>query len=418
MTFSPSALRRGRRRLGGLVDVLRHWPWFDTLRTLRQRLREDHLALTASSLTFTTLISLVPLVTVMLAIFTAFPIFARFQTALQQYFLQALVPDNIARPVLQALTQFAGKANKLGSVGLVLLGITALALMFTIDRTLNGIWRVPRPRPLAQRVLVYWAALTLGPLLLGASLSLTSYALSASRGLVDALPGAVALLIDALEFGLLAAGVATLFRCMPNTHVRWAHAWAGAVFVAIGFEVAKRALGWYVQSVPGYSVVYGAFATVPIFLLWIYLSWLIVLLGAVIAAYAPSLAMRVATTMLMTPSYNNTVAGGTTLNLPGGLGAVAATLAPEMAIAGYAAQADAIEEALGVMVGAGFAPLVALGVSSQFGLAYVGLYLLSGAVCSQSADTAGTVRSRASMPVASTPRAIRRASSRVAPWRL
>jgi membrane protein len=293
MTFSPSALRRGRRRLGGLVDVLRHWPWFDTLRTLRQRLREDHLALTAGSLTFTTLISLVPLVTVMLAIFTAFPIFARFQTALQQYFLQALVPDNIARPVLQALTQFAGKASKLGSVGLVLLGITALALMFTIDRTLNGIWRVPRPRPLAQRVLVYWAALTLGPLLLGASLSLTSYALSASRGLVDALPGAVALLIDALEFGLLAAGVATLFRCMPNTHVRWAHAWAGAVFVAIGFEVAKRALGWYVQSVPGYSVVYGAFATVPIFLLWIYLSWLIVLLGAVIAAYAPSLAMRV-----------------------------------------------------------------------------------------------------------------------------
>jgi membrane protein len=293
MTFSPSALRRGRRRLGGLVDVLRHWPWFDTLRTLRQRLREDHLALTASSLTFTTLISLVPLVTVMLAIFTAFPIFARFQTALQQYFLQALVPDNIARPVLQALTQFAGKASKLGSVGLVLLGITALALMFTIDRTLNGIWRVPRPRPLAQRVLVYWAALTLGPLLLGASLSLTSYALSASRGLVAALPGAVALLIDALEFGLLAAGVATLFRCMPNTHVRWAHAWAGAVFVAIGFEVAKRALGWYVQSVPGYSVVYGAFATVPIFLLWIYLSWLIVLLGAVIAAYAPSLAMRV-----------------------------------------------------------------------------------------------------------------------------
>ena len=76
MTFSPSALQRGRQWLGGLVDVLRHWPWFDTLRTLRQRLREDHLALTASSLTFTTLISLVPLVTVMLAIFTAFPIFA------------------------------------------------------------------------------------------------------------------------------------------------------------------------------------------------------------------------------------------------------------------------------------------------------------------------------------------------------
>ena len=290
MTSTLSALRQW---LAGLAGVLRHWPWFDTLRTLRQRFREDHLALTAGSLTFTTLISLVPLVTVMLAVFTAFPMFGRFQLSVQQYFVQALVPDNIARPVLQALTQFAGKASKLGSVGLLLLGVTALALMFTIDRTLNGIWRVPRPRPLAQRVLVYWAALTLGPLLLGVSLSLTSLAVSSSRGLVGALPGGLSLLVDLLEFSLLAASMALLFRFMPNTHVRWRHAWAGAVFVALGFEAAKRALGWYVKSVPGYSMVYGAFATLPIFLLWIYLSWLIVLFGAVIAAYAPSLALRV-----------------------------------------------------------------------------------------------------------------------------
>lgn len=293
MTSTPSALRRGRLWLAGLAGVLRHWPWFDTLRTLRQRFREDHLALTAGSLTFTTLISLVPLVTVMLAVFTAFPMFGRFQVSVQQYFVQALVPDHIARPVLQTLTQFAGKASKLGSVGLLLLGITALALMLTIDRTLNGIWRVPRPRPLAQRVLVYWAALTLGPLLLGVSLSLTSVAVSSSRGLVSALPGGLTLLIELLEFSLLAAGMALLFRFMPNTHVRWRHAWAGALFVALGFEVAKRALGWYVKSVPGYAMVYGAFATLPIFLLWIYLSWLIVLFGAVIAAYAPSLALHV-----------------------------------------------------------------------------------------------------------------------------
>jgi len=292
MTSIPSALGRWRQWLAGLVMLLRDWPWFDTLRTLRQRFREDHLALTAGSLTFTTLISLVPLVTVMLAIFTAFPMFSRLQVSVQQYFVQTLVPDNIARPVLQALTEFAGQASKLGSVGLLLLGITALALMFTIDSALNAIWRVPRPRPLAQRVLVYWAALTLGPLLLGASLSVTSYAVSASGGLVSALPGGLALLIDLLEFGLLASGVAMLFRYMPNTHVRWRHAWAGAVFVALGFEVAKRALSWYVRAVPGYAVVYGAFATLPIFLLWIYLSWLIVLFGAVIAAYAPSLAMR------------------------------------------------------------------------------------------------------------------------------
>jgi len=291
---APQRARQGVRQwLAATLLALRDWPWFDTARTLRLRFREDHLALTASSLTFTTLISLVPLVTVMLALFTAFPIFGRFQTALQQYFLQSLVPDNIAKPVLLALTQFAGKASKLGSAGLIVLGFTALALMFTIDRTLNGIWRVPKPRPLAQRVLVYWAALTLGPLVLGASLSLTSYAVSASRGVVDALPGGLSFLFELIEFSLLAGGVAGLYRFVPNTHVRWAHAWAGGLFVAIGFELAKRALGWYVKSVPTIAVVYGAFATVPIFLLWIYLSWLIVLLGAVVAAYAPSLALRV-----------------------------------------------------------------------------------------------------------------------------
>ena len=284
---------RSRQALAESLRALRDWPWFDTVRTLRLRLREDHLALTASSLTFTTLISLVPLVTVMLALFTAFPMFSRFQGALQQYFLQALVPDSIARPVLLALTQFAGKANKLGSVGLIFLGLSALALMFTIDRTLNAIWRVPKPRPMAQRVLVYWAALTLGPLVLGASLSLTSYAISASRGVVSELPGLLGFVLGSLQFSLLAGGVAGLFRFVPNTHVRWAHALAGGLFVALGFELAKRGLGWYVALVPTYSMVYGTFATLPILLLWVYLGWLIVLLGAVIAAYAPSLAMRV-----------------------------------------------------------------------------------------------------------------------------
>ena len=293
MNLPPPAAGPPRWSLAGLAHVLSDWPWLATLQTLRRRFGEDHLALTASSLTFTTLISLVPLVTVMLALFTAFPMFARFQVALQQYFLQSLVPDNIARPVLMALTQFAGKANKLGSVGLVVLGLTALALMFTIDRTLNEIWRVPKPRPLAQRVLVYWSALTLGPLVLGASLSLTSLALSASSGIVNALPGALRLMLGAIEFGLLAGSVAALYRFVPNTHVRWQHAWAGGVFAAIGFELAKRAVVLYVTLVPTYSVLYGAFATLPILLLWIYLSWVIVLLGAVIAAYAPSLAMRV-----------------------------------------------------------------------------------------------------------------------------
>ncbi|MEK8028065.1 YihY family inner membrane protein [Pseudaquabacterium rugosum] len=282
---------RGRLALG--ARVLRTWPWLNTLQTLRQRLREDRLSLTASSLTFTTLIGLVPMMTVVLALFTAFPVFGRFQVALQKYFLQALVPDTIARPVLNALTQFAGKASRMGGVGLVVLLITAVALVFTIDRTLNAIWRVPRPRPLAQRLLIYWAALTLGPLLLGGGLALTQIAISASRDVVDDLPGGLALLLALLEVALLSSGAALMFRFVPNTPVKAGHAWAGGLFVGIGLALAKRGLALYVKSVPTYSVVYGAFATLPILLLWIYLGWLIVLLGAVLAAYAPTLSLHV-----------------------------------------------------------------------------------------------------------------------------
>jgi membrane protein len=274
------------------LATLKTWPWRTTLNTVRMRFREDRLGMTASSLTFTTLISLVPLVTVTLALFTAFPIFAKFQDALQRYFLQSLVPDTIAKPVLGALTQFASKANQLGSVGLVLLVFTAVALMLTIDRTLNAIWRVRNPRPIGQRVLVYWAAITLGPLLLGISLSLTSYAMSASKGVVQAMPGGLSFLLGVIEFGVLSTAMAALFHYVPNTHVRWRHALAGGLFTAVAFELAKKGLGWYLASVPTYTNIYGAFATVPILLIWIYLGWVIVLMGAVVAAYGPSLQMK------------------------------------------------------------------------------------------------------------------------------
>jgi membrane protein len=169
---------------------------------------------------------------------------------------------------------------------------TALALLLTIDRTLNAIWRVRQARPLGQRLLVYWAALTLGPLVLGVSLSATSYALSAPRGWVAVLPGGVALALSLLEWALVAAAMAGLYHYVPNTHVRWRHAWAGGLFVAVGIEAAKQGLGWYLTAFPTYSVMYGAFATVPILLLWVYLVWVTVLLGAVVAAYAPSLQMH------------------------------------------------------------------------------------------------------------------------------
>ncbi|WP_082567980.1 YihY family inner membrane protein [Pelomonas sp. Root1217] len=274
------------------ITELLAWPWLQTLHTFRQRFREEKLGLTAGSLTFTTLISLVPLLTVMLAIFTAFPMFSSFQSALEQYFLKSLIPPNIAKPVLASLTQFAAKANKLGVVGLIFLGITALALMLTIDRTLNAIWRVKRPRPMAQRVLVYWAALTLGPLLLGGSLTLTSYAISVGQGYFTAMPPSMSTALGSADVVLFGLAMAGLFHYVPNTHVRWRHALIGGAFVSVGFSLAKGLLAWYVKQVPTYSTLYGAFATVPIFLIWIYLGWVIVLLGAILAANTPSLTGR------------------------------------------------------------------------------------------------------------------------------
>jgi len=271
-----------------LADV-RHVPWLHALQTLRERFREDRLGLTASSLTFTTTIALVPLLTVALAVLTAFPMFAKFQDVLQKWLVTSLIPDDIARQVLGYLNQFSRKASKLGAFGLGALVITSLALIFTIDRTLNSIWRVRTLRPLGQRLLIYWSALTLGPLILGVSISVSSYAISASRGLVAGMPGGVGFLLDTTQFLMVGGGMAAMFHYLPNTRVRWGHAWMGGLFVATGLEVAKRLLGWYLETVPLYSAVYGAFATLPILLVWIYLSWVIVLLGAALTAYVPGL---------------------------------------------------------------------------------------------------------------------------------
>ena len=263
------------------------WPWSGTVVTLVERFREDRLALTAGSLTFTSVISLVPMATVMLALFSAFPMFATLQETLQRYFAANLFPDMIAKPVLGAITQFSTRANRLGLVGLAVLLISAIALMLTIDKALNAIWRVRKPRPIAQRVLVYWATMTLGPLLLAVSLAGSSYAISVARGLGPIAPHGFGVVLAIVEFVLLAAGFTALFHFVPNTHVRWRHAFAGGLFVAIGIVGVKRLLALYFSTVPTYSMIYGAFATVPIFLIWIYLCWVVVLLGAVIAAYAP-----------------------------------------------------------------------------------------------------------------------------------
>ncbi len=289
------------QRVQGLPDMAaqlwrdaRAFPWRNTALTLRERFREDRLGLTAGSLTFTTLIGLVPLFSVMLAIFSAFPTFSRLEAVLQRWLVQSLVPPNIARQVMGYINQFVSQAGEIGWTGALILLVTALALVLTIDRKLNDIWRVRQQRSLARRVLVYWAVLTLGPLLLAALLALTGQAVLLYRGAMDVPASGARWLLDALRFVLMALGAALLYRFVPATPVRWTHALLGGVFVATGLRLCQQALLWYLGSVPTYSVVYGAFATLPILLLWIYVVWVVILLGAVMVAYLPSLLAGVA----------------------------------------------------------------------------------------------------------------------------
>ena len=279
---------RGRQSLANLWAYLLDFEWRQMGHLLRERFREARLGMSASSLTFTTVLALVPLFTLGLAIFTAFPVFAKVQDQLQQWLVQSLVPESIARQVLGSLTQFSRKASRLGAVGFVAVLLTSLALMVTIERTLGQIWRVSDPRALPQKVLLYWAALTLGPLMVGASLAITSYLVSAGEG-VGVLPSDLRLVLDAVEFALLAVCTSGVYFYVPNTRVHWHHALAGGLVAAVGIELGKKLLTLYLAQMPTYSAIYGAFAAVPILLVWIYVAWIIVLVGAVVAASLPEL---------------------------------------------------------------------------------------------------------------------------------
>ncbi len=281
------------QRLLQIITRLQAFPWGSTARVLRQRFQEDRLGLTAGSLTFTSITSLVPLATVALAIFSVFPSFGQMQLMLQRWMTDNLFPQAIAHSVMDYISDFASKASQLGWLSLVFLFFSALAVMLTVDGALNKIWRVRTARPLAQRILVYWAGLTLGPLALTASLALSSYALGSSRGWIPVNVAWVRGISHVLQFALVAGLASCAYRFVPNTAVRWRHAVAGGFFVALGIDLARRGLGVYIGSASVGSI-YGAFAVLPILLLWLYILWVIVLLGAVIAAYLPSIMAGIA----------------------------------------------------------------------------------------------------------------------------
>jgi membrane protein len=251
-----------------------------------RRFDDDHCMQIASSLTFTTLLSLVPLATVALTLISAFPVFREMNEIFEQFVLDNLMPDS-AEVIGNYTEQFRANAAKLTTAGIALLTATAVMLMVTIERAFNQIWRVRRTRPVLQRAIIYWTLLTVGPVLVGASISLTSWLVSVSLGLVSDIPGAGVVLLKTIPVVLTSLALALLYLTMPNRRIQLRDALIGGVLAGLVFEATKRGFGWYVSQFPSYKLVYGAFASVPVFLLWIYISWLIMVFGAVVVATLP-----------------------------------------------------------------------------------------------------------------------------------
>ncbi|MCC8405173.1 YihY family inner membrane protein [Paraburkholderia sp. MMS20-SJTN17] len=267
----------------------------DTLKRLAQfaaqRIGEDRIPQVAGSLTFTTMLALVPLATVAFALFTAFPIFSSFQASLQFFLAEHLMPAQLNDQIFRYLNQFASKAKGLTTIGMIVLFVTAVMTMMTVESAFNVIWRVRKARPVAQRILVYWAIITLGPILIGVSLSISSYlftqsmSFSAAQHITPLIEWALA----GATLPLTVLAFTILYVYLPNCRVAWRDAVVGGVIAALAFELAKRGFGYYVRRIPTYTAVYGAFAAVPLFLLWMYLCWFITLTGAMIASALPAI---------------------------------------------------------------------------------------------------------------------------------
>ncbi len=259
----------------------------DLLRFARRRLSEEKLPQVAGSLTFTTTLAVVPLLTIVLAIFTTFPVFTSLRTALEAYFVQTLMPRAISNTIIGNLTQFASKATRLSAVGAVALVLTSAAMMGMIERAFNQIWRVKTARPIAQRVTIYWALVTLGPLLFGLSITATSQLFLATTAWTNTAPIVSALFYTIVSVGLTTGAYTLLYMAVPNRYVDWRDAMWGGLVAALAFEVAKRLFGLFVRQFPTYALIYGALAALPLFLLWMYLSWMITLIGALLTAALP-----------------------------------------------------------------------------------------------------------------------------------
>lgn len=269
----------------GVLGALRDPRWLRAFGLhLWEHFRHDRCFEAAGALSYTSLLALVPLMAVILGVLSAFPVFDYGVEQLQDFIFSNFVPA-AGDVVREYLDQFIARSTTLTGTGTLFLVLTAIILMATIEKSLNRIWRVDRVRHPTSRLVMYWAVLTLGPMLLGGSLGLTSYLAALPLLAPEFVRGTLQSGLLLMTPPLVALAAFTLiFMLVPNRRVHWRHALAGAAFSALAFELSKRGFVFYISNFPTYERLYGALATIPIFLVWIYLSWVVILLGASLAA--------------------------------------------------------------------------------------------------------------------------------------
>lgn len=257
---------------------------FNYFSRLVSRFRQEHFGQLAGSLAFTTLLSLVPFVAVVIAIVSAFPIFGAVVGYVDNFLVENLMPGKTGSVIAKYATGFSQKAKKLSGVGLVMLGITSMMLMFSIEKAFNHLWRVNKPRPFHQRVGLYLTVVIVGPVAAGAVIGSMTYAVTTSFGFFNEPEWVRQFLLKGLALIFMCIFFAFLYYAVPNAKVRPLPALIGGVLATVGIEAIQRLFELYVIKLPTYAVVYGAFAALPIFLLWIYLCWVIVLVAALVVA--------------------------------------------------------------------------------------------------------------------------------------
>ena len=244
-----------------------------------KRCLDDQITVNAGYLAYVTLLSLVPMLAVVFAIFSAFPVFQEFRATIENFIFNNFVPTS-TETIKEHIGAFTGNANKMTAMGIGFLIFVALLLIRNVDATLNRIWRTKNKRPIVISFAIYWMVLTLGPVLLGASLGVTSYLVSLAAYADEGIPGFSGFLLGLLPYVISTAGFMLIYTLVPNTRVPIKASLPGAMFAALLFELSKKGFAAYVSNFPSYEVIYGALATIPILFVWVYLSWIVVLLGA------------------------------------------------------------------------------------------------------------------------------------------